>query len=239
MRTGRRRCGSVYRGIVQLLVAEDDRAVRESLVRALELEGYDVTAVHDGLAALDALEAQPYDLLLVDVMMPNLDGLTLCRRLRARGDRTPILMLTARVEISDRVSGLDAGADDYLPKPFAVDELLARVRALLRRTAPSSTGGVIEVADLRIDESARRAWRGGRELELTRTEFDLLLVLAQNAGIVLSHSQIYDLVWGYDFGPESKSLAVYVGYLRRKTEQCGEVRLIHTVRGVGYTLRTD
>jgi two-component system response regulator MprA len=224
---------------VQLLVAEDDRAVRESLVRALELEGYDVTAVHDGLAALDALEAQPYDLLLVDVMMPNLDGLTLCRRLRARGDRTPILMLTARVEISDRVSGLDAGADDYLPKPFAVDELLARVRALLRRTAPSSTGGVIEVADLRIDESARRAWRGGRELELTRTEFDLLLVLAQNAGIVLSHSQIYDLVWGYDFGPESKSLAVYVGYLRRKTEQCGEVRLIHTVRGVGYTLRTD
>lgn len=224
---------------MQLLVAEDDRAVRESLVRALELEGYDVTAVHDGLAALDALEAQPYDLLLVDVMMPNLDGLTLCRRLRARGDRTPILMLTARVEISDRVSGLDAGADDYLPKPFAVDELLARVRALLRRTAPSSTGGVIEVADLRIDESARRAWRGGRELELTRTEFDLLLVLAQNAGIVLSHSQIYDLVWGYDFGPESKSLAVYVGYLRRKTEQCGEVRLIHTVRGVGYTLRTD
>lgn len=239
MRTGRRHCGPVYREVVRLLVAEDDRAVRESLVRALELEGYQVTAVNDGTGALDALESQPHDLLLLDVMMPNLDGLTLCRRLRARGDRTPILMLTARVEISDRVSGLDAGADDYLPKPFAIDELLARIRALLRRTTPSTAGGVIEVGDLRIDESARRAWRGGRELELTKTEFDLLAVLAQNAGIVLSHSQIYDLVWGYDFGPESKSLAVYVGYLRRKTEEDGEPRLIHTVRGVGYTLRSE
>lgn len=224
---------------MQLLVAEDDRAVRESLVRALELEGYRVTAVNDGAAALEALDRRRHDLLLLDVMMPHLDGLTVCRRLRARGDRTPILMLTARVEISDRVSGLDAGADDYLPKPFAVDELLARVRALLRRAEPTSTHRMIEVADLRIEESARRAWRGDRELDLTKTEFDLLLVLAQNAGIVLSHSQIYDLVWGYDFGPESKSLAVYVGYLRRKTEECGEPRLVHTVRGIGYTLRGD
>lgn len=224
---------------MQLLVAEDDRAVRESLVRALELEGYRVTAVNDGAAALEALDQRRHDLLLLDVMMPHLDGLTVCRRLRARGDRTPILMLTARVEISDRVSGLDAGADDYLPKPFAVDELLARVRALLRRAEPTSTHRMIEVADLRIEESARRAWRGDRELDLTKTEFDLLLVLAQNAGIVLSHSQIYDLVWGYDFGPESKSLAVYVGYLRRKTEECGEPRLVHTVRGIGYTLRGD
>jgi two-component system response regulator MprA len=175
---------------------------------------------------------------VLDVMMPNVDGLTVCRRMRARGDLTPVLLLTARVEVSDRVSGLDAGADDYLPKPFAVDELLARLRALVRRSAFASGDAVIEVADLRVDESARRAWRGESEMELTKTEFDLLQVLIRNAGIVLSHSRIYDLVWGYDFGPESKSLAVYVGYLRRKTEEGGEVRLIHTVRGVGYTLRT-
>jgi two-component system response regulator MprA len=221
-----------------VLIAEDDRAVRTALTRALELEGYRVTTVPDGAAALELLESERPDVVVLDVMMPNVDGLSVCRRMRARGDLTPVLLLTARVEVSDRVQGLDAGADDYLPKPFAVDELLARLRALVRRSAYITGDTVIEVADLRVDESARRAWRGEREMELTKTEFDLLQVLVRNAGIVLSHSRIYDLVWGYDFGPESKSLAVYVGYLRRKTEEGGEDRLIHTVRGVGYTLRT-
>ena len=220
-----------------VILAEDDRAVREAVVRALELEGYKVTAVNDGGAALDAVAAGEPDLLLLDVMMPFVDGLTVCRRLRAQRNRLPILILTARTEVSDRVSGLDAGADDYLPKPFAVDELLARVRALLRRTTSDGPEREMQVADLRIDEAARRSWRGTRELELTRTEFDLLHVLTRNAGIVLSPSTIYDRVWGYDFGPDSKALAVYISYLRRKTEQEGEARLIHTVRGVGYTLR--
>jgi len=220
-----------------VLIAEDDRAVRSALVRTLELEGYAVTATSDGAAALEAIAATRPDAVILDVMMPNVDGLSVCRRMRSQGDHTPVLMLTARVEIADRVSGLDAGADDYLPKPFAVDELLARLRALLRRSTIDSEPTEIVVADLRIDESARRAWRGERELDLTKTEFDLLQVLARNTGIVLTHSRIYDLVWGYDFGPESKSLAVYVGYLRRKTEEHDEPRLIHTVRGVGYTLR--
>jgi two-component system response regulator MprA len=220
-----------------VLIAEDDRAVRDALVRALELEGYRVLAAVDGAQALGLLERERPDVAVLDVMMPNVDGLSMCRRMRSSGDRTPVLMLTARVEVSDRVAGLDAGADDYLPKPFAVDELLARIRALVRRASFASDPAPLEVADLRIDESARRAWRGDRELELTKTEFDLLQALAANAGIVLSHSRIYDLVWGYDFGPESKSLAVYVGYLRRKTEEGGEPRLIHTVRAVGYTLR--
>ena len=220
-----------------VILAEDDRAVREAVVRALELEGYKVTAVNDGGAALDAVAASEPDVLLLDVMMPFVDGLTVCRRLRAQRNRLPILILTARTEVSDRVSGLDAGADDYLPKPFAVDELLARVRALLRRTTSDEPDREMQVADLRIDEAARRSWRGPRELELTRTEFDLLHVLTRNAGIVLSPSTIYDRVWGYDFGPDSKALAVYISYLRRKTEQEGEARLIHTVRGVGYTLR--
>lgn len=219
------------------MVAEDDRAVRGALTRALELEGYRVVAVPDGAAALEAMESERPDVVVLDIMMPNVDGLSVCRRMRSRGDHTPVLMLTARVEISDRVSGLDAGADDYLPKPFAVDELLARLRALIRRTNFDSEPTEIVVGDLRIDESARRVWRGERELDLTKTEFDLLHALARNAGIVLTHSRIYDLVWGYDFGPESKSLAVYVGYLRRKTEENGEPRLLHTVRGVGYTLR--
>ena len=231
---------AAYRDVVTstVLIAEDDRAVRTALTRALELEGYRVTTAPDGAAALEMLERERPDVVVLDVMMPNIDGLNVCRRMRARGDLTPVLLLTARVEVSDRVSGLDAGADDYLPKPFAVDELLARLRALVRRSAYASGDAVIEVADLRLDESARRAWRAEREMELTKTEFDLLQVLVRNAGIVLSHSRIYDLVWGYDFGPESKSLAVYVGYLRRKTEEGGEARLIHTVRGVGYTLRT-
>ena len=221
----------------RVLLAEDDRATRESIVRALELEGYAVEAVGDGAAALDALDGTPPDLVVLDLMMPNVDGLSVCRRLRARRDRTPILIVTARTEVSDRVSGLDAGADDYLPKPFALDELLARVRALLRRATYDTPDRELVVADLRLDEAARRAWRGDRELALTKTEFDLLQLMARNAGIVLTHSTIYERIWGYDFGPDSKSLAVYIGYLRRKTEQAGEARLIQTVRGVGYTLR--
>jgi two-component system, OmpR family, response regulator MprA len=221
----------------RVLLAEDDRATRESLVRALELEGFAVRAVSDGAAALDAFDEDPPDLVVLDLMMPNVDGLTVCRRLRAREDHTPILIATARTEVSDRVSGLDAGADDYLPKPFALDELLARVRALLRRATYDTPDRELRVTDLRLDEAARRAWRGTRELELTKTEFDLLQLMARNAGIVLTHSTIFERIWGYDFGPDSKALAVYIGYLRRKTESSGEPRLIQTVRGVGYTLR--
>ncbi len=217
-----------------ILLAEDDRATNEALQRALGLEGYQVHAVADGAAALDAAATDELDLILLDVMMPERDGLSVCRELRRTGVRTPILMLTARTEVSDRVSGLDAGADDYLPKPFALEELLARVRALLRR---SSDDEAMVVEDLRIDPPARRAWRGDTELELTKTEFDLLELLARNAGIVLTHSTIYERIWDYDFGPESKSLAVYIGYLRRKTEAGGRPRLIQTVRGVGYTMR--
>ncbi len=224
-----------------LVVAEDDRAVRESVTRALELEGYVVTAVTEGLAALEAASRPDVDLLLLDLGMPNMDGLTVCRRLRSAGSRLPILVLTARTEISDRVSGLDAGADDYLPKPFSLDELLARVRSLLRRSTFDETDAPaqITVDDLVIDEAARRAWRGDREMELTKTEFDLLELLARNTGVVLSHSTIYDEIWGYDFGPDSKALAVYIGYLRRKTEEGNESRIIQTVRGVGYSLRAS
>ena len=224
-----------------LVVAEDDRAVRESVTRALELEGYVVTAVTEGLAALEAASRPDVDLLLLDLGMPNMDGLTVCRRLRSAGSRMPILVLTARTEVSDRVSGLDAGADDYLPKPFSLDELLARVRSLLRRSTFDETDAPaqITVDDLVIDEAARRAWRGDREMELTKTEFDLLELLARNTGVVLSHSTIYDEIWGYDFGPDSKALAVYIGYLRRKTEEGNESRIIQTVRGVGYSLRAS
>jgi len=224
-------------GTPLILVAEDDRAVRTALERALDLEGYRVHAVGDGEALLAAVAEVHPDLIVLDVMMPRLDGLSACRRLRSQGDRTPILVLTARAEIPDRVSGLDAGADDYLPKPFALDELLARIRALLRRNHSAEPDDGITVADLRIDPAGRRVWRGGREVELSRTEFDLLELLARNSGIVLDASTIYDRIWGYDFGPDSKNLAVYIGYLRRKTEEAGEERLIQTVRGVGYTLR--
>ena len=221
----------------RVLYAEDDRAIRDSVVRALELEGYAVVAVRDGMMLLDALETADPHVIILDVMMPYMDGLSACRRLRAAGNMTPVLMLTARTETTDRISGLDAGADAYLAKPFDVEELLAYVRALIRR------GGVVEdstslvVGSLKIDESARRAWRGDRELELTKTEFDLLATLARNAGVVLSHSSIYDLVWNYDFGPESKTLAVYMSYLRRKLDLENEPQMLHTVRGVGYTLR--
>ena len=221
----------------RVLLAEDDRATREALVRALELEAYQVRAVADGSGVFVALAQEPADVLLLDLMMPHVGGLTVCQRLRSRGDRTPILIVTARTEVSDRVAGLDAGADDYLPKPFALDELFARVRALLRRASYDEPDRELHVADLRVDEAARRAWRGDRELELTKTEFDLLQLFVRNAGIVLPHTTIYEQIWNYDFGPESKALSVYVGYLRRKTEAAGEPRLLHTVRGVGYTLR--
>jgi two-component system response regulator MprA len=223
----------------RVLVADDDRAIRESLVRALELEGYAVVPASDGAAALACVRDDPPDAIVLDVMMPSVDGLTVCRVLRAERNRTPILMLTARTETRDRVAGLDAGADDYLPKPFDLDELLARLRALLRRARPDGEieSGEQSVADLRIDGGARRAWRGERELELSKTEFDLLELLVENAGIVLDHSTIYDRIWGYDFGPDSKNLAVYISYLRRKVEIDDEPKLIHTVRGVGYTVR--
>lgn len=237
-----------------MLLAEDDRAIRNALERALALEGYRVTAVADGVEALAHAHKNPPDVLLLDVMMPGIDGLQVCRVLRAEGDRTPILMLTALVETADRIAGLDAGADDYVVKPFDVEEVFARLRALLRRTSPDAAPEAasplpdvpkraserhVEAAGLRMDPQARRAWRGGRELELTRTEFELLELLARNAGIVLDHSTIYDRIWGYDFGPGSKNLAVYVGYLRRKLDQPGAPQLIHTVRGVGYVLRED
>jgi two-component system response regulator MprA len=221
----------------RLLFAEDDRAIRDAVTRALELEGHDVVAVADGAAALMAVAESEPDVLILDWMMPIVDGITVCRQLRAGGSRVPILILTARTEVSDRVSGLDAGADDYLPKPFELDELLARVRALLRRRPEAEAGQPIRVADLVVDPASRRAWRGDRELELTKTEFDLLAELTRNAGIVCTHSMLYDAVWGYDFGPDSKTLAVYVGYVRRKTEEGGEPRLVQTVRGVGYSLR--
>jgi len=225
----------------RVLVADDDRAIRESLERVLSLEGHQVAAAADGAAALEAARAEPIDLIVLDLMMPSVDGLTVCRVLRSEGDRTPILMLTARTETSDRVAGLDAGADDYLPKPFDPAELLARVRALLRRTRPapdeSSAAAVLQTADLRLDPAARRCWRGDEELELSKTEFDLLELLMFNSGIVLDRSRIYEEIWGYDFGPDSKNLAVYISYLRRKVDDGHDPKLIHTVRGVGYTLR--
>ena len=223
-----------------VLIADDDRAIRNSLERALQLEGYEVRTVPDGVQALAAVHAEPVDLLILDVMMPGVDGLGVARVLRAEGDRTPILMLTARVETPDRVAGLDAGADDYLAKPFELEELLARLRALLRRAAPipgeTADEGPLRAGDLRLDPRARRVWRGEREIELSKTEFDLLELLIRNTGIVLDHSTIYDRIWGYDFGPESKNLAVYISYLRRKLGD-GDPPLIQTVRGVGYTLR--
>ncbi|MCX4411021.1 response regulator transcription factor [Streptomyces sp. NPDC059837] len=241
-----------------VLLAEDDRAIRHALERALTLEGYAVTAVADGVEALAQAHRTPPDVLVLDVMMPGIDGLQVCRVLRAEGDRTPILMLTALVETADRIAGLDAGADDYVVKPFDVEEVFARLRALLRRTglvngtpadvpavpsasasASKEASGQIVAAGLRMDIQARRAWRGQRELELTRTEFELLELLVRNTGIVLDHATIYDRIWGYDFGPGSKNLAVYVGYLRRKLDEPGAPALIHTVRGVGYVLRED
>jgi two-component system response regulator MprA len=226
----------------RVLIVDDDRAIRESLARALELDGYEVSLAPDGATALATIRADRPDMAIVDLMMPNIDGLTLCRVLRAERDRLPILMLTARTETSDRVAGLDAGADDYLPKPFDLPELAARVRALLRRSRPDDDGpaeatSLLQVADLRIDPLARRVWRGTTEIELSKTEFDLLELLVRNTGIVLDHSLIYERIWSYDFGPDSKNLAVYISYLRRKIDLDDLPKLIHTVRGVGYALR--
>ena len=224
----------------RLLLAEDDRSVRTSLARALELEGYCVELAENGEAAMAACIAGEPDLIVSDWMMPYLDGINLCQRLRARGSQVPILMLTARTELGDRVAALDAGADDFLPKPFALEELLARIRALLRRSAYSndaSTSDVV-VGDLRLDLGARRAWRGDREITFTKTEFDLVEALTRQSPTVCTPSMLYEMVWGYDFGPESKTLAVFIGYVRRKLEVDGEPAILHTVRGVGYSLRT-
>ncbi len=223
----------------RILIAEDDDAVRRSIERALKFEGYEVDAAEDGERALIAAATRPPDAIVLDIMMPVLDGMSVCRRLRAAGDATPILILTARHELSDRVAGLDAGADDYLVKPFALEELLARLRALLRRRDPAQKGGVLRLADLSLDPAARAVQRGDRSVNLTKTEFDLLELLLMNAGIVLSRDTIYDRIWGFDFATSSNSLDVYIGYLRRKTEEAGEPRLIHTVRGVGYVAREE
>ena len=222
---------------MKILVVDDERAVRESLRRALELEGYDVGLAVDGSEALEKVdaEAQP-DAVILDVLMPGTDGLEVSRTLRRSGNKVPVLMLTARAEVGDRVAGLDAGADDYLTKPFALEELLARLRALLRRTADGS-GETLRFADLELDPGTRDVRRGGEPIELTRTEFSLLELFMLNPRQVLTRSVIFERVWGYDFGYGSNSLDVYIGYLRRKTEAGGKPRLIHTVRGVGYALR--
>ena len=229
---------------MRILVVDDDRAVRESLRRSLAFNGYQVDLATDGQEALAAVDARRPDAMVLDVMMPRLDGLSVCRRMREAGDALPILVLTARDAVSDRVAGLDAGADDYLPKPFALEELLARLRALLRRRTPdeiaAATAGTsrpLVFADLSLDPDTRDVRRGDRAISLTRTEFSLLELLMQNPRRELSRAQILEQVWGYDFATTGNALEVYVGYLRRKTEADGETRLIHTVRGVGYVLR--
>ncbi|MBD0292596.1 MAG: response regulator transcription factor [Jiangellaceae bacterium] len=222
---------------MRVLVVDDDPAVRESLRRSLAFNGYDVVLAADGEEALRAVSASRPDAVVLDVMMPRLDGLAACRALRAAGDDVPILMLTARDEVADRVAGLDAGADDYLPKPFALEELLARLRALLRRLGPADARPVLRLSDLSFDVGSREVRRGDRLLRLTRTEFALLELLLRHPGQVLTRERILDEVWGYDFPTTANSLEVYVGYLRRKTEAEGEPRLIHTVRGVGYVAR--
>jgi two-component system response regulator MprA len=222
----------------RILIVDDEPAVQSALSRALTLEHYDVAQAADGQEALERLGMAPYEAVILDIAMPRMDGLEVCRRLREGGDKTPVLMLTARGEVDDRVAGLDAGADDYLAKPFALRELLARVRALLRRAGeedgPAET---LTFEDLRLDLRAHEAWRGERMLSLTRTEFLLLELFMRHPRQVLSRSVIFEQVWGYDFGSSSNSLGVYMGYLRRKTEVGEESRLLHTVRGVGYVLR--
>jgi two-component system, OmpR family, response regulator MprA len=222
---------------VRILVVDDEPAVRESLRRALQLEGYGVELAEDGQQALERVNEDAIDAVLLDVNMPRLDGLEACRRLRAAGNAVPVLMLTARDEVSDRVAGLDAGADDYVVKPFALEELLARLRALLRRAVPDSAGEMLRFADVELDLGTREVRRGGDAIELTRTEFSLLELFLRNPRQVLTRSIIFERVWGYDFGFGSNSLDVYIGYLRRKTEQGGKPRLIQTIRGVGYALR--
>ena len=221
----------------RILVVDDEPAVQHALSRALELELYEVALSGDGGDALDRMAEGSYDAVILDVSMPVLDGLEVCRQVRERGDRTPVLMLTAREQIDDRVAGLDAGADDYLTKPFALRELMARVRALLRRADESEPEETLSFGDLRLDRLAHEARRGERPLNLTRTEFLLLELFLRHPKQVLTRSIIFEHVWGYDFGSSSNSLGVYMGYLRRKTEAGGEPRLLHTVRGIGYVLR--
>ena len=229
---------------MRILVVDDDRAVRDSLRRSLAFNGYQVDLATDGQQALDSIQSERPDALVLDVMMPRLDGLEVCRRLRSAGDDLPVLVLTAREAVSDRVAGLDAGADDYLAKPFALEELLARLRALLRRS-PQEDRDVgmpdpdpLTFADLSLDPVTRDVKRGDRDITLTRTEFSLLELLIANPRRVLTRSRILEEVWGYDFPTTGNALEVYIGYLRRKTEADGEPRLIHTVRGVGYVLRS-
>ncbi|WP_221041748.1 response regulator transcription factor [Mycobacterium senriense] len=225
---------------MRILVVDDDRAVRESLRRSLSFNGYSVELAHDGVEALELIANERPDALVLDVMMPRLDGLEVCRQLRSTGDDLPILVLTARDSVSERVAGLDAGADDYLPKPFALEELLARMRALLRRTKPEDEDAdsvAMTFSDLTLDPATREVTRGQRRISLTRTEFALLEMLIANPRRVLTRSRILEEVWGFDFPTSGNALEVYVGYLRRKTEADGESRLIHTVRGVGYVLR--
>ncbi len=222
---------------MRVLVVDDEPAVREVLARILEVEGFEVALAGDGRAAVRVQASRPADAVLLDVLMPGLDGLEVCRRLRDTGDRTPVLMLTARDGVGDRVAGLEAGADDYLPKPFALEELLARLRALLRRAGWEQDRQTLRFDDLELDPVGHEVHRGGRRIELTRTEFLLLELFLLHPRQVLTREQIFDGVWGYDFGPASNSLEVYVGYLRRKTEAAGEPRLLHTVRGFGYVLR--
>jgi two-component system response regulator MprA len=223
--------------MARILVVDDEPAVRRALERALRLENYEVSLAADGEEALDSLASSPADAVILDVAMPRLDGLEVCRRLRKSGDRTPVLMLTARDAIEDRVIGLDVGADDYLVKPFALRELQARLRALLRRSGDGHEGEVLRYGDLVLDPVAHEVRRGERTVELSRTEFLLLELFMQHPRQVLTRSTIFERVWGYDFGPTSNALGVYMGYLRRKTEDGGEPRLLHTVRGVGYVLR--
>jgi two-component system response regulator MprA len=220
-----------------IVIAEDDQSVRNALQKILELEGFKVVAVKDGVAALETILMSEPSAAVIDVMMPFTDGLSVCRELRHRKNRTPILLLTARAEIGDRVAGLDAGADDYLVKPFSVDELLARVRALLRRNSSSESLGVLALADLTLDPISREVTRGDRQVELTKTEFDLLQLFLEQAGVVISREYLYEHIWGFDFETNSKSLDVYIGYLRRKIESGDEMKLLHTVRGVGYVLK--
>ena len=220
-----------------VLIAEDDRAVRQSLDRTLRVDGFDVVATRTGVEAIDACAKELPNLVILDVMMPDMDGLTACRQLRFQHPALPILMLTARHEVGDRVAGLEAGADDYLVKPYASVELVARVRALIRRSSLTAAKENLTYSDLRLDAKARQVWRGNRQLDLTKTEFDLLELLLWNAGVVLQRETLYEQIWGYDFETSSRSLDVYVGYLRSKLEAEGEPRLLQTVRGVGFVIR--
>jgi two-component system response regulator MprA len=224
---------------MRVLIVDDDPGICESLGRALRREGYEVGVAQDGEEALRAVADRAPDTVVLDVSMPKLDGLSVCRRLRAAGNHVPILVLTARHSLGDRVAGLDAGADDYVVKPFALEELLARLRALLRRAAPVNGADALTLGDLALDPRARAVTRAGHAIELTRTEYELLELFLRNPGQVLTRELIFDRVWGYDFGSTSNSLDVYIGYLRRKTEIEGLPRLIHTVRGVGYVARAS